>query len=309
MSFSQLQTYANFARAHARRFVSDRIEERRRPVLSAPHRPRPEEWPDDRLTVAWLGHATVLMNFYGTWLLTDPALGSRVGVRLAGMTLGPHRLVRSALTAREIPKLDAILISHAHMDHCDLPTLRRLSGKARGVVVQRGNTDLVPRRFARTDELAWGESVEINGARIEAIETLHWGARKLTDAYRGYGGFFIEKNGEAVVFAGDTAYTRAFGRLKHRVAKITLAIMPIGAYDPYIRVHANPEQAWAMAREMNAEYVLPIHHSTFRLSCEPTSEPIARFCDAARSESWRIAATEVGETWQAKRAKLKGTCV
>ncbi|MBC7930970.1 MAG: MBL fold metallo-hydrolase [Rubrivivax sp.] len=196
---------------------------------------------------------------------------------------------------RELPTLDAVLVSHAHMDHCDLATLRRLPRTARAVV-QRGNADLV-RRFERVDELAWGESTEVNGARIESIEVNHWGARRLTDKHRGYGGFLVEKNGRALVFGGDTAYTNAFARLKRRDTKVSLAILPIGAYDPYIYAHANPEQSWAMRREMGADYILPMHHSTFRLSREPAGEPIKRMLAAAGPEQWRVAVTEVGETW------------
>lgn len=275
--------------------MAERIAERQIPIAAPPHRPDPSRWSDDQFTIAWLGHATVLINFYGTWLLTDPALRSRVGVRVSGVTLGPRRLVQPALSARELPPLDAVLISHAHMDHCDLGTLRRLP-RATHAVVQRGNSDLA-RRFIRTSELAWGETVEIDGARIEAIEVNHWGARVLTDRHRGYGGFLIEKRGRTVVFGGDTAYTKAFGKLRQRHAQIDLAILPIGAYDPYIYAHANPEQAWAMAREMNATSILPMHHSTFRLSREPADEPIKRLLAAAGSERWRVALTEIGQTW------------
>lgn len=265
------------------------------PIAAALYHPQPRTWDDDDVTIAWLGHATVLINFYGTWLLTDPALRSRVGLRVAGATFGPRRLVHPALALRELPPLDAVLISHAHMDHSDLGTLRRLPRHMR-TVVQRGNSDLVG-RFARIDELAWGESVDINGARVVAIEVSHWGARLLTDRHRGYGGFLIEKNNRAIVFGGDTAYTHAFAKLRQR-ARIDLAILPIGAYDPYIHVHANPEQAWAMAREMGADHILPIHHSTFRLSREPTNEPITRLLAAVgERESWRVAATEIGQTW------------
>jgi L-ascorbate metabolism protein UlaG (beta-lactamase superfamily) len=216
-------------------------------------------------------------------------------VRVGGVTLGPRRLVRPALTLRELPALDAVLVSHAHMDHCDLGTLRRLPRRTRAVV-QEGNRDLV-RRFARVDELKWGEAVEVKGARIEAIEVNHWGARKLTDKHRGYGGFLVEKRGRALVFGGDTAYTHAFARLKRRGTRVSLAVLPIGAYDPYVYVHANPEQSWAMRREMGADYILPMHHSTFRLSREPAGEPIKRMLAAAGRESWRVALTEVGETW------------
>src|SRR5919199_6026661 len=112
MSPEKIKTYARFARQHARRFLSERIAEAGKPIAPAPHRPQPASWDDDSLTVSWLGHATVLINFFGTWFLTDPALRARIGVRVGGMTLGPRRLVRPALTFRELPALDAVLVSH-----------------------------------------------------------------------------------------------------------------------------------------------------------------------------------------------------
>ena len=295
MTTTNLKTYVRFARQHGRRFLAQRIAEARTPIAPAPHRPSPENWADDSLTVAWLGHATVLINFYGTWLLTDPALRAHVGVRVAGLTFGPRRLVSPALEVSELPPLDAVLISHAHMDHCDLGTLRRLPRTTRAVV-QRGNLDLVG-RFSRAHELGWGESVEVAGARVEALQVNHWGARKLTDRHRGYGGFLVSKAGRALVFGGDTAYTSAFAALRGR-ARIDLAILPIGAYDPYIHAHASPEQSWAMRREMGATYILPMHHSTFRLSREPVAEPITRLLHAAGDERWRVALTEPGQTWR-----------
>ena len=84
------------------------------------------DWPDDRLTLAWLGHATVLLNFHGSWVLTDPALESRIGIGRGWVKVGPRRLGRPALRPREIPRTDLLLLSHAHMDHFDLPSLRRL---------------------------------------------------------------------------------------------------------------------------------------------------------------------------------------
>lgn len=275
--------------------MDERREERSTPIALAPHRPQPETWRDDRLTVAWLGHATVLINFYGTRILTDPALMARVGVRVPGITtLGPRRLVQPALRVDEIPRVDLILLSHAHMDHTDLPTLRRLNADT-PIVVQRRNSDLVT-RFSHVTELDWRQSAQVGDVRITAIETKHWGARTLNDPWRGYGGYIIEKNNQAIVFGGDTADTRLFTRLPTRLP-VKLAVMPIGAYDPYIAVHASPEQAWRMTREMNAEYMLPVHHATFKLSREPVGEPLARLLRAAGNEKWRIAASEIGATW------------
>lgn len=294
-SIANLKVYAGFARRFGRRFLEERVREAKVPIAPAPLRPDPSTWSDEKLTIAWLGHATMLINFYGTWLLTDPALRPRIGVRVVGATVGPRRLVLPALTVRELPPLDAVLVSHAHMDHCDLGTLTRLPRRAHAVV-QRGNLDLV-RRFQHRAELSWSESAEIKGARIESIEVNHWGARKLTDRHRGYGGFLIEKRGRALVFGGDTAYTKAFGKLRQRDLNVVMAMLPIGAYDPYIYAHANPEQSWQMSREMGAQYIFPMHHSTFRLSREPAGEPVKRLLGAAGEERWRIAATEIGATW------------
>lgn len=294
-SLARLKTYGGFARRYTRRLLDERRAERDTPILSAPRKPDPAAWSDDRITVAWLGHATILVNFYGVRILTDPALMSRVGVRIPGVTtVGPRRLVAPALRVDEMPELDLVLLSHAHMDHTDLPTLRRLPREA-SVIVQPGNRDLVE-RFADVTELAWGEQVEKCGVSITSTEANHWGARTLTDGERGYGGYLIERRSRAILFAGDTAETRAFARLRNK-ARIDLAIMPIGAYDPYIAVHASPEQAWRMTREAGATYMLPIHHSTFKLSREPTDEPVRRLHQAAGSEAWRIVADEIGATW------------
>jgi L-ascorbate metabolism protein UlaG (beta-lactamase superfamily) len=245
--------------------------------------------------MSWLGHATVLLNFLGTWILTDPALEGRIGIGRGLAKLGPRRLIEPALRCGELPPLDLVLLSHAHMDHTDLGTLRRLRSDT-PVVVQTGNSDLV-RRFRHVEELAWGESTEINGLRIESTPARHWGARMITDRHRGYGGYLLRKAGHTVLFAGDTAYTNALTPLGRR-GPIDLAILPIGAYNPWIANHASPEQAWAMFQALGAEYVLPVHHSTFRLSREPADEPIRRFLQAAGSERRRVAATEIGTTIQ-----------
>jgi L-ascorbate metabolism protein UlaG (beta-lactamase superfamily) len=302
-NLKSLKIYAKYARQHGRRFLTQWVKDSRRAIPPAPYRPVPASWSDDQLTLAWIGHATVLINFYGTWLLTDPALRPHIGVSLAGVTFGPRRLVQPALAIPDLPPLDAVLVSHAHMDHCDLGTLKRLPRQTTAVV-QSSNRDLA-RRFRRVNELSWGESVEINGARIEAIEVNHWGARRLTDRHRGYGGFLITKNDRALVFGGDTAYTRAFARLRQRLPRIDVAMLPIGAYDPWIYAHANPEQAWAMRGEMNATYILPMHHSTFRLSREPAGDPIRRLRRAAGSEGWRICLEQPGQTWKLSEAAAK----
>ena len=180
------------------------------PTAPAP-RPEPLAWPDDRLTLSWLGHATVLLNFFGRRIVTDPALENRIGIGRGLLKLGPRRLAPPALRARELPPLDLVLLSHAHMDHTDLGTLGALP-RGHPLVVQPGNRDLV-RRFRQVEELPWEQTVEMAGVEITSVEVRHWGARLIHDQHRGYGGYLLRRSGVTVLFAGDTAYTDAFARL------------------------------------------------------------------------------------------------
>ena len=105
----------------------------KRAAPPAPFRPNPKSWGGRGLYAAWLGHSTVLLKIDGFTVLTDPVLSLRAGINLGVGTLGPKRFVAPALTAHDLPRIDLILLSHAHMDHFDLPTLRRL--ESRGTTV------------------------------------------------------------------------------------------------------------------------------------------------------------------------------
>jgi L-ascorbate metabolism protein UlaG (beta-lactamase superfamily) len=270
-------------------------------MLPASARPQPNTWRDDRLTAAWLGHSTVLINFFGIRIITDPVLFPRCGVRLPGLTIGPKRLTAPALKTRELPRVDLVLLSHAHFDHFDLRTLHRLPRIA-DVVTAKNTADILRWTWFRSKtELRWGEMIELQrkaGAiRVRAFQVRHWGARLRQDMHRGYNGYVLEREGRRIIFGGDTAVTQTFAELRQR-GGYDLALMPIGAYDPWIASHATPEQAVAMANAAGARHIMPIHHQTFRLSAEPFREPIDRFEEALRLEPQRIALREIGETFE-----------
>ena len=266
-----------------------------RPILAAPHHPQPGLWPDRGLHVAWLGHSTVLVKADGFLFVTDPVLSTRIGLDLGVVTVGIKRLVHSALGAHEIPTPDLILLSHAHMDHFDLPSLRDLEHHRTTVVTAASTTDLLrPRRYHEVVELKWGDSCRVGPARIQALEVNHWGARMRSDTYRGYNGYLIEADRYRVLFGGDTAATTAFRALRSS-RRIDLAIMPVGAYNPWIRFHCTPEQAWQMGNDAGADIFLPVHHQTFALSREPRREPIERLYGAAGREPERIAIERIGQ--------------
>src|SRR5689334_1433451 len=86
-----------------------------RPILPAPMTPDPSKWPDRGLYAAWLGHTTVLIKADGTTIITDPVFSDRIGIRLGLVTLGLKRLVKPAISTRQLPRIDLVLLSHAHM--------------------------------------------------------------------------------------------------------------------------------------------------------------------------------------------------
>jgi len=237
----------------------------------------------------------VLLKIDGFTILTDPVFSARVGISLGPLTVGIKRLIDVAVTPEALPHVDLILLSHAHMDHFDLPSLRRLERSHTHVVTAAHTSDLLRiRRYAHVHELRWNESATVGPAKIRAFEVAHWGARMRGDTYRGFNGYLLEIGKRRIVFGGDTAYTESFKRLRSSHA-IDLAIMPIGAYDPWIRVHCNPEQAVTMAGHAGAEFVLPVHHQTFQLSREPKLEPIERALAATGSAPERICVRSIGQ--------------
>ncbi len=314
-----------------------------RPIAPAFAKPEPSKWNDAQITAAWIGHATVLINFFGIKILTDPVLFPRIGIRLPGFTIGPKRLTAPALEFRELPKIDVVLLSHAHFDHFDLRTLHCFD-KNTSVITAPKTRDLLRRtRLRDITELRWGEMKSLRtpaGAiAIIALRVNHWGARKQRDTYRGYSGYLLERNGRRILFAGDTALTNSFAELREQgpiaepgsagqllqpsasaasvndtrgswatqlveptgcpadAKRVDLAIMSIGAYNPWIRSHCTPEQAIEMANATGAQFIMPVHHQTFRLSFEPLREPIERFRAALRDQPERIALCEIGETF------------
>jgi len=238
----------------------------------------------------WLGHNSVFLAVDGMTILLDPVLGERIGVRIPGVTVGPSRLLPRVDTAH-LPRADVILISHAHFDHLDVPTLKALANRHTTVITAAETADLIPRGFGSVQELEWGKSLRLGTLTITALRPNHWGARTMWDRHRGFNAYLVESPHARWLYAGDTAMTRNL----HGLGELDLSIFGIGAYNPWIHAHANPEQVWEMSSANKSARLLPVHHSTFRLSDEPVHEPLERLAVAAGAKAERIVPATLGE--------------
>jgi L-ascorbate metabolism protein UlaG (beta-lactamase superfamily) len=291
-AFGNLATFAFRAAPALWKRISEDAQREIEPVAKVP---QVQSWSSTGLHATWIGHSTVLLSMDGFTILTDPVFSSRIGIELGPVTIGMKRLVAPAAQVADLPTPDLILLSHAHMDHFDLPSLRKLESPKSTVVTAVNTSDLLRiRRYGEVRELAWNQSTRVGPATIRAFEVKHWGARMQHDVHRSYNGYLIEVGNYRVIFAGDTAYTDKFRQLCSS-KPVDLAIMPVGAYNPWIHAHCNPEQAVAMANDAGAEFILPVHHRTFELSNEPKLEPLARTLAAVGSAEHRICIRDFGE--------------
>lgn len=281
------------------RAVRELVSDARRRVLDPSLIPAPLSWTDEGITAAWIGHSTVLINFYGLTILTDPVLFRRVGAQTWVGTVGAKRLIAPAIPVKQLPPIDLVVLSHAHMDHIDYPSLRALPGQPQ-VVTAYGTEDLL-RGIKRwtPNPMRWGDRTRVKTAHgevdVHAFEVKHWGARWRYDNFRGYNGYVLAREGKRIIFGGDTAWTESFRSLR-RDGPAELAIMPIGAYRPWISNHCTPEQAVEMANDARATFLLPVHFKTFAFGREGVVEPLERLTAAVEPE--RIGWQDVGATFQ-----------
>lgn len=272
-------------------------------------KPSPDKWKNDEINIAWIGHATVLINFYGTWILTDPILFETIGLYVLGSSWGPSRFTHPALSIDEMPKPDIVLLSHAHMDHMDYPTLSAITNmypNQLDCITAYNTMDVIADlEWKSLQEIDWGEMIELAGIKFKAFEVKHFGwrfpwewdrSKGYMEEGRSYNAVLLEKSGKKILFGGDTAYQELLKPLREE--KIDVAIMPIGAYVPWRKNHCNPEEALIMASDhINAKYFIPIHTKTFKQGREPIEEPINWLLDSVKNYNIKLGLDDIGQTF------------
>ena len=270
--------------------------------------PDPSQWNNNEINIAWIGHATVLINFYGKIILTDPVLFDRVGLYFLGLTYGPARYTAPALDVECISKPDLVLLSHGHMDHTDLKSLEYLTDKFPNQIdcITAYNTKDITEdlEWKSIHEMDWGDEYELSGMKFKAFEVKHFGwrypwekdrSKGFIKEGRSYNAYIIERNGKKIFFGGDTAFHEKFASAANE--NIDIVILPIGAYQPWKRVHCNPEEALIMAaNHMKAKYFVPIHCNTFKQGTEPIDQPLSWLRQSAQHYEINLGIKKIGET-------------
>ena len=274
--------------------------------IDPPGPPAPRVEPDAALLgeregpprLTWVGHASFLGQLGGSAFLVDPVFSRRVGwvVRRHG---------EPGLTSRDLPAVDALLVSHNHYDHLDEPSVLALPREV-AVFVPEGLGRWFRRRgFETVHELPWWGSARAGALEVTVVPACHWSRRRIHDTNRSHWcGFVVESRGQAIYHAGDSAWFEGFREIGERFPGLLAAMLPIGAYAPAWFMehhHMSPEQAGRAFLDLGARHLVPMHWGTFKLTDESLIAPIERlrrwWADQAGGASGRnLSVPAVGET-------------
>ena len=229
------------------------------------------------MRVTFVNHATVLIQADGLNVLTDP-IWSRRCSPLEGF--GPERARPPGIRFEDLPPIDAVLLSHDHYDHLDLPTLRRLARAFPGArfITGLGNRAFLEAAHLRhVSEIDWWEGVRLRRSTVIGVPAQHFSNRGLCDRDGTlFLGYVLRGPSGQAFFAGDTGYGRHFAQIRERLGPIRLAVLPIGAYKPewfMSAVHMSPAEAVRASDDLGARTSVAMHFGTFPLADDGEREP------------------------------------
>jgi L-ascorbate metabolism protein UlaG (beta-lactamase superfamily) len=234
--------------------------------------------PSDALRVTWVGHATALIDTGSARFVTDPLLTRRVA----------HLRRRRPLPDPDTADVDAVLLSHAHLDHLHRPSLRRVRSDAK-VLTPRGTAQLVRSAgFSDVTEVAPGDHVQVAGATIEVVRAAHSSKRGPHSRVEARPVGYVVDAGRRVYFPGDTDLFDEMADL----ATIDVALLPIWGWGSTLGTgHLDPSRAARAVELIEPRLVLPIHWGTY--APEDGRRRLPKWFEAPPTE-FEAAATDLG---------------
>lgn len=243
-----------------------------KPKYSLPQSPK-----DKSIAITFVNHATFAIQSSDTVILTDPVWSKRVS---PFTWIGPKRFGPPGIGLDELQRVDAVLISHNHYDHMDIETLLKIRDKFNPVfVVALGDKKHLEKAGIHENvrELDWWQSISVGNTHIMFTPCQHFSSRSLWDRNETlWGSYWITMKGKALYFAGDTGYSPWFKEIHKRLGSPDVALLPIGAYEPYWFmkiVHMNPTDAVEAHLDLHSRQSIGMHFGTFKLTTEPIDEP------------------------------------
>lgn len=283
-----------------REFLCER--ERRAPAHPLPSMNPLQAWrrkPGSGLRATWLGHSTVLIEIEGVRVLTDPVWGPRASpLRLAG----PKRFQPVPIALREMPPVDAVLVSHDHYDHLDYPTIRALAKSdvpfvtSLGVGAHLEGWGIHPGRIT---ELDWWESHQLpgGGVRVTAAPSQHFSGRTLKSRNATlWSSLVLRSDRHGVFFSGDTGLTTEYEQIRDRLGPFDLVMLEIGAWDPaWGDMHLGPRNALKAFELLGGGAFLPVHWGTFSLAMHAWDQPAETLLELGPGSNGRLMMPRLGE--------------
>lgn len=252
--------------------------------------------------ITWIGHASMLAQFGGLNVLTDPVFSDRASPLTYA---GPRRAQPPGLALKDLPHIDVVLISHNHYDHLDAVSVTSLCGQAGGpplFIVPLGIRPWLARRgITHAVELDWWQAHSVEGplGTVEFVLTpvQHWSGRGLHDRMQTlWGGYAAFAQDLHLYFSGDTGYSQDFKETRQRFADrqgpaqgggFDIALIAIGAYEPrwfMQQQHVNPDEAVRIHLDLEAKRSVGVHWGTFSLTDEALDLPPQALGEACRAQ-------------------------
>ena len=276
--------------------------ERRPPAALPVEDPRPE-WSrsvEHGLRVTWLGHSTVLLEFDGVRVLTDPVFGERASPLSYA---GPRRFHKTPITIDELPPIDLIVLSHDHYDHLCATSVVALAKRGTPIVTALGVGARLEALGVPEDlitELDWGESHSVPGLLVHATPAQHFSGRGFGDRNRTlWASWVIEGARHKVFFSGDTGLTEQFREIAAMYGPFSLVMLEIGAYHPsWGDIHLGPDNAITAFEWLGGGTLLPIHWGTFDLGLHAWHDPGDQILELAAARRAHVLTPRLGQVFE-----------
>ena len=253
--------------------------------------------PESGLRATWIGHATVLLEIDGARILTDPVWSERVS---PSSLVGPRRFFEPPLAMDELPRIDAVLVSHDHYDHLDMETVQTLGKRGARFLVPLGvgahleKWGILP---AQIQELDWDDQAQVAGVTLTAAAARHFSGRRLSDRDATLWCSWVIASGRHKVFySGDSGYFDGYKEIGLRHGPFDVTLMSVGAYGPtWPLIHMTPEEVVQAHVDVRGELLVPVHWATFNLAFHDWNDPAIRAVAAARNLGVRFTVPRPGQ--------------